>query len=506
MPIRYEVYARLEPVRPIENLQRGFLAEVYDPAWFLGRQWQMGEHQGENASSPVTVSYEASHSPVTVLEGNTSMDTKKTPPEAIVESEPGDWWTPGRRIRIGIEAGKSLLPSDSNDRGLLLSDLPAPYEHLNGKSYDGKKLYEQKTRRGLDDRFFTEVPTPVATEQWQYSEFSYEARFIAAGQTLKLERHSGGHVDWYSVDAEGSRSLPSPGAARTTVHPTRMRYPGAPSPWWWQIEDANVDIGGYPPDRSHFATMLLIDLIATHSDDWFTFPVDATTGEILTLKDVKIQDSFGDESPLLPPANWSLFKIKGIDNSSLLVWPTAVTPLAGPKLEEVVLGIDEDANFLWAVERRLNGRDVPAPLRNGNNTPSPPSVPVAASERKRYDYLASTDTFPHWHPYQLQDRAGRRSFVQSRLADLTKGSAGFMPAPEAKVLNDPEAQSDQPAHIVEPASVPSQGLIIERRYMLVRDSDANPVLWIQRQTLPLLTPPGLQVRFDVLEEKLPGSN
>jgi hypothetical protein len=27
-----------------------------------------------------------------------------------------------------------------------------------------------------------------------------------------------------------------------------------------QIEDAKVDIGGFPPDRSHLATMLLMDI------------------------------------------------------------------------------------------------------------------------------------------------------------------------------------------------------------------------------------------------------
>ena len=28
-------------------------ATVHDPLWFLARQWQLGEFQGENASTPV---------------------------------------------------------------------------------------------------------------------------------------------------------------------------------------------------------------------------------------------------------------------------------------------------------------------------------------------------------------------------------------------------------------------------------------------------------------------
>ena len=57
------------------------------------------------------------------------------------------------------------------------------------------------------------------------------------------------------------------------VIPGRLDYPGAPNPRWWQIEDRAVDIGGFAPDRSHLATMLLLDVALAHADDWFSFPV-----------------------------------------------------------------------------------------------------------------------------------------------------------------------------------------------------------------------------------------
>ena len=53
MMYRYDVVRRVEPLPRARDLDRGFAAEVGDPVWFLGRQWQMGEHQGENASSAV---------------------------------------------------------------------------------------------------------------------------------------------------------------------------------------------------------------------------------------------------------------------------------------------------------------------------------------------------------------------------------------------------------------------------------------------------------------------
>ena len=51
----FDVVLRLEADPNQTDLARGLAAEVADPAWFLGRQWQMGEHQGEDASSPVSV-------------------------------------------------------------------------------------------------------------------------------------------------------------------------------------------------------------------------------------------------------------------------------------------------------------------------------------------------------------------------------------------------------------------------------------------------------------------
>ena len=117
-----------------------------------------------------------------------------------------------------------------------------------------------------------------------------------------LGRHDGGDLDWYSVDGTGPLPAPATPVDPVGVYPARLGYPGAPYPRWWQIEDAQVDIGGYPPDRSHFATLLLIDLIANHSDDWFTFPIDAAPGHVVTLDEVVVVDSFGDEWALDPPA------------------------------------------------------------------------------------------------------------------------------------------------------------------------------------------------------------
>ena len=48
-PVTWEYYRRVEPMPPYGDVQRGFSAEVADPLWMLGRQWQVGEHAGEDA-------------------------------------------------------------------------------------------------------------------------------------------------------------------------------------------------------------------------------------------------------------------------------------------------------------------------------------------------------------------------------------------------------------------------------------------------------------------------
>jgi hypothetical protein len=49
-------------------------------------------------------------------------------------------------------------------------------------------------------------------------------------------------------------------------------------------------------------------------------------------------------------------------------------------------------------------------------------------------------------------------------------------------------------------------LRIERRAMLARATTGDPVLWTQRRRQPLLTPPTLGIRFDVLEPEAAGAD
>jgi hypothetical protein len=54
-------------------------------------------------------------------------------------------------------------------------------------------------------------------------------------------------------------------------------------------------------------------------------------------------------------------------------------------------------------------------------------------------------------------------------------------------------------HEIAPDALPRNGIRIERRHVLGRRVDGEPVLWVQRRRTPLLAPPASQLRFDVLE-------
>jgi hypothetical protein len=59
------LWSRLEPHPRDGSLQRSLQGQVRDPAWFLARQWQTGELEGDDAGSPVQALLEVQSVPLT---------------------------------------------------------------------------------------------------------------------------------------------------------------------------------------------------------------------------------------------------------------------------------------------------------------------------------------------------------------------------------------------------------------------------------------------------------
>jgi hypothetical protein len=109
------IFLRLEPGTRGEDLERGLAARVYDPAWMLARQWQLGEFMGEDAGTPVSVRLRAEQSRLTryfpdanavTARTGVSVDGTAAPLESIVEREPVRGrvaWTAQQRAEAGLE-------------------------------------------------------------------------------------------------------------------------------------------------------------------------------------------------------------------------------------------------------------------------------------------------------------------------------------------------------------------------------------------------------------------
>jgi len=330
--------------------------------------------------------------------------------------------------------------------------------------------------------------------------------------------------------------LPRPAAPREgarEIIPTRLHYPGAPLPRIWQIENQATDIGGYPPDRSHLATTLLIQLIADHSTDWFMVPIPVPNvagadlnppgiGVAVTLGPVTVRSSFdaedtllvpgGDEDPPAgpdePPGPWSLFRTRRLDRSSLIVWPTAASPLVGPLLDDVILGVDEDVDVIWAVELCADGVPLAADAEA-----TQAMVDGRRTGSRAFTWIPSTTLPEHWHPYRLEPTTAgraRKVFVQGLVADLTADPADVRRGPHSELIGGVSnsqvaagASPDGNGHMLETHAVPYQGVRLERRYVLARGTDGRPVLWRQRRRAPVLAGPNSHLRFDVFRESPP---
>ncbi len=511
--MRTAVHLWLEPVSH-PSFDRGLRARVADPLWFLARQWQLGEHEGEDASSPIAITTEITHETLRYDPRREHLDPSVVPAEALIEAEPGDWWTIGRRVRLGRLAAPLLAGMDgARLASMRLGVLPAPYEDL-ADEVDGRAVFTSGLLAGHS--IWSEVPSPPA-DRWRTRHLDYAAPFLAGRRWLDVKDHDGGDVDWYSVDGRAGppavTGAPAPSPRTRAVVPGRISYPGAPRPRWWQIEDHAVDIGGFAPDSAHLGTALLLDVALAHSDDWYWFPVPSplplpnggapppSTGTIVSLGHVTVRDSFDQVWDLAPPpvdgaGAWSLFHTAGLDPSALVVWPVATAPQQGPALDEVLLGVDEDANAAWAVELRADGRPLLDDIRTGQAERE-----TSRTGTRAFRYLPTTTLPQHWYPYRRMhpDRMFG-DWQQGIVADLSGERPRPRPGPVSRLIGGPSGSGAGRGHEIAANAIPSSGMALRRRARLARDTAGRPVLWVERSAKPIIGPPVSHLRFDVFAE------
>jgi hypothetical protein len=272
---------------------------VHDPLWLLARQWQLGEFEGEDAGTPLTVRV-ATHS-VTVdrwapgedTEGRAFSREEQDLLEPMVEREPIA--PPGPGLRPRAEAGAALLAAlDEAGLGshrlafvdhcaLDLEALQHPGgDHatldpqwgrlvrlLGGREIaDGELICQAFEAAGglppwLEPTDAAEGPALLAVvgpwlawyraevsppaggdDAWVGERLEYRFRIGAGATVLSAPAHGGGDIDWHTFDAAPDAILsepvgaPPPRAESRQVHnllASPLRYPGMPSDRLWEM-------------------------------------------------------------------------------------------------------------------------------------------------------------------------------------------------------------------------------------------------------------------------------
>ncbi|QNU68629.1 hypothetical protein EHE19_009635 [Ruminiclostridium herbifermentans] len=98
-------WTRLEPNPLSDNMTPSLEACVYDPAWMIARQWQIGEFHGEDAGTPIDVSIEVNAAPLVTFQTKNGnyIEIKGVPLENLAGAEQKGELLPFEVAEAGME-------------------------------------------------------------------------------------------------------------------------------------------------------------------------------------------------------------------------------------------------------------------------------------------------------------------------------------------------------------------------------------------------------------------
>ena len=438
-----------------------------------------------------------------------------------------------------------------------------------GKAIDGYALYEQisldrgkaadaagESRTsatglelirlgGLFLDWFTRVyalPSTAGPAAWSVPnlEYQFEAaapvyEAAAAAVAVRAQEHTGGSLDWYSMDenkaACGFTNTKNVATRKVLQFvPTEIQFAGAPNARWWEFEDRKVDFGKLSADSSDFARMLLQEFMFLYQNDWFSLPYQVPAGSLCTVLGVYVTDVFGQRYRIQPAGQsqltetdgtpieedwggWSMYALskKGERRDSvprLLLPATAVAPQVGKVVEQVVLLREESTNLVWGVEqtisdglgRGMDGTGAAARLTEylrsrADATPRPPKL-------AKYEYQLATPVAENWIPFVPSPGAtvGEFELVQGEMVRQVEGLAltnnnddGLVKARTSLLRLNPNSQ-----YVLHEQAVPPTGVRVDSAYRRARWYNGETVLWYSRSLGPGRTASSSGLAYDQL--------
>jgi hypothetical protein len=541
---------RLEPRSRTRDLTGALSARVRDPAWFLARQWQLGELQGEDAGSPAYVHVDATFTSFVGWQGR---DAEPQPlaagrpiePQAVAEPfssfdlslsvELGQWLA---RIANGIAAdllshwqamwpvGDAAGPPD-DPRTARLREL------WRGRAIDGLAVYVAATGEQIPGSPPPGVPSTVPANRWaeasaildelkllvaelvgaigdddpagwERERLDYSLRAFtgdpeepALVRTLRVHPDAEGDLEWFAFDAtdeEPPSGLPTPTAETVsrTVIPGPVRFRGMPTARFWNFEDGRVSFAAIQPDRRDLGSLVLMDFMLVHGNDWFLVPFEQPVGTRAQLG-VTVVDVFGSPTPIeraehydvpqIPNPSgeklWTMFSTTtptGASTALLLPATAAPSVIDGEPVEEVRFLRDETANLAWAVEHAIESRLGRAWLGHERNSAGLPDEPEEVSATAPLLYRLQSRVPDNWFPFQAVNINTEEVPV-----NVLQRAALLRSVHEPPRQARGKIVGHQLDYRIRDEEIPREGRRVSRLARWARDPDGNAHLWMSRR-------------------------
>lgn len=539
---------RIEPRSRSLDLQAGLEARVHDPLWLLARQWQVGEFEARNTGSPVVVTVQSTMASFDRYSVNgqaaQAYDNRK-PVEVIVEQETIRPAVATDDFRQASEAGMYFmrLLTAAQLPATILSSYLAQYplaiatgdaatisSIVAGRIPDGIKLHQDLIAAGSSLPATPAIPAanqasvlnatrtwltwysalfsePVQANGWSSDRMEYSFAMGASKDTGSYiaQEYDGGTTDWYTFDRSSAPiagGTTQPTSTTNTFIATPVTFQGMPVRRFWQMDDGNIDISDLSAAAEDLGRVLLREFALIYGNDWFQFPLPLAIGSQTEITSLVVADTFGvnttiDHYSVVDGAqgNWRMFNPSLAASSTpsstaphpLLLSPGAASTTDGTDIEEVLVLRDELANMVWGIEHTVPGPSgQPFDRTTAWNTSLPVAPPPTANALA--SYRLGSDVPDYWIPFLPLPGSTPTSPVKLQRGKLATSTSG----PLGRMLGQTNS-----GFLLE--EVPTEGVLLERRYRTARGLDGSTYLWMGRLRSVGQGEGRSGLRFDFLE-------
>lgn len=531
-------YNRIEGSPRTKNLKHTLKMEVRDPMWFLCRQWQFGEFQGEDAATAYQANILGIHSrpEKIVLPNGKEMEYEVSKPlEMLIEKEEVDV-TLFLRAQMGRHLMK-LLKSRKLQKYTkpVLSEFPivsgVDQDDAEGLYLeiaiadsipDGHKVYQSiqnntfstwyenhaninavdhdKLAKLASDfvawfhRLYqhpSEGESAWVPEHLEYN-FAMEGK-ISSTKKRKLiaDQYASGHLDWKDFDQEQLNVSPSdhlsaPEEVVQTFIPTLLKFSGMPHPRLWQMEDRTTDFGKLDASPTSIMNLLLAEYGLTYSNDWFVLPYELKINTVCEIKGIRVTDVFGLHfyiAPAVedPETNWqrfAQFHQSERDNATFNENIFYLVPAVGKLMESEDV---EQVNFIRdEMSNMVWGIEQTVPSQGGQGMLLKRVVPTLADfepvdDEPKIRYVLGNTVPDNWIPFTPVHKKVSPGQIPAEIR-LQRARMPQASGPKSKLLSEV-----QPVYFIEEEEVPRSGVIVTRNFQRTRWLNGRTFLWLGRR-------------------------